>query len=251
MGQPFFIWDQWAATATVTASSTASGFDADDVLVLSETGGWSPSSLTAPYLVIHDTTVTTRDTLVIRGKNLDGVSVELRSSLDNFVASDDQELASTALTVNDNSAWLDVATFAAYYFKPIFTGMSSDTVIDYVGVISRTELPLLENDFDANAVKSVGGDLYSAGGIYNGSYQQRAERELTINPGVLSTTQLADWLDVVDNTIASRAPFFFVPDADDTDVFFGTWINPQFAAPIDTKAGLHKARAMKMRSRAV
>ena len=250
MAQPFILWNQWLAADTVAASSTASGFDADDVLVPTEVGGWAPSSLTAPYLVVHSDTVTLHDALVIHGTNIDGVSAELRSSTDNFVADDTQVLASTELAAPAGTAWLDAGSFAAYYFKVIFTDLPSNAVIHYVGIFLRTELPLLGSDCDINQVTAVGGDLYSAGGIYGGSYQLRAERELTVDPGLLTTSQQADWQDVADNTIKALAPFFFVPDAAADDVFFGTWKTPRWNCPIFTKAGLYKLRALTMRTRA-
>jgi len=100
MGQPAFIFGSYSSLATVTASSSKSGFLAADILSATEDVGHTPAtSGTVSYLIDCDSDRTV-DCLAILGENCDGLVCSIEGS-DNGT---DWVLMETPLAVNGDFA---------------------------------------------------------------------------------------------------------------------------------------------------
>ncbi len=87
MPAPTIIFSEYSDIATASASSTASGLDAGDVLFAAEDTFWKPAvNDDGTFLEIDRESTEGFDHLVLLGENLDGIKVGLAGSTDVFVA---------------------------------------------------------------------------------------------------------------------------------------------------------------------
>lgn len=249
MAQPTLMFCDYGSTATVTASSTLNGLVATDILIATEDTYHSPTSTSSYNIVIDAGESITADAVAFLGAYLDGVTVEVRGSTDNFSASDVQVSAGSALTANINSAWRAFTEASYRYWKFNVSGHPSNIRISHICLCSAADYPYFEKDPDILNVKPEATQLLSQSGIYVGSNQTKTMRELPLIWGEVTASELAVlsvWKVACIETVKA---FFLIPDQDEDDVFFG-WIDGggEFSAPLEN--GVYKIRANTMTTRA-
>lgn len=250
MAQPTIIFCDYLESATVTATSTLDGTTATDVLIATEDTYHQPTGTGNYSIVIDAAESITADVVAFLGANLSGTSVEIRGSTDNFAASDVQVKASTALTANVNSAYLAFTEASYRYWKFNVSGHGSNIRLAHICLDSAVDYPYFEVDPDINNLKPEGRQLVSQSGVYVGSNQTKAMREITLNWGEVTESEkniLAAWADAC---IKEMHAFFLIPDQDETDILFG-WLEDggKFSSPLEN--GVYKIAENTMTTRAV
>jgi len=250
MSQPTLIFCEYDNTAAVTATSTLTGTDAADILISTEDTYHSPTS-TASYSIVLDGGVSiTADIVAFLGANLDGVTVEVRGSTDNFVASDVQVLAGTALTANINSAYLAFTSASYRYFKFNISGHASNIRVAHICLDVAVDYPYFEKDPDIQNVTPEAKQLISQAGIYVGTNQTKSMRELKLDWGQVTAADLAIIQAWATHSIETVTSFFLIPDQAETDIFFG-WLDGggKFSAPLEN--GVYRVASNTMTTRVI
>jgi hypothetical protein len=249
MGQPTIIFCDYGTTASVTATSTLTGTSAADVLISTEDTYHQPTSTSSYSIVIDAGVALTSDVVAFLGANLVGVTIEVRGSTDNFVSSDVQVKAGTLLTANVNAAYLAYTAASYRYWKFNISGHASNTRIAHICLDTAVDFPYFETDPDILNVTPSAKQLISASGIYVGTNQTKAMRELNLDWGEVTASELAVLEVWAEHSIETVTSFFLIPDQALTDIFFG-WLpnGGQFSAPLED--GVYKVAPNKMTTRA-
>ena len=249
MSQPTILFCDYATSASVTASSTLSGTDAEDILISTEDTSHSPSSTSSYNIVIDAGSAITADAVAFLGALLDGVTVEIRGSTDNFAASDVQVLAGAPLVGNINAAWTTFDSASFRYWKFNVSGHASTIRIAHICLDVAVSFPYFEKDPDIVNVKPEAKQLVSQGGVYVGTNQTKSMRELKMDWGGVTEADLAVIQTWSVRSIETVRSFFLVPDQAETDVFFGWLEAGEFSAPLEN--GLHQVKANTMTTRVI
>jgi hypothetical protein len=231
MGQPTIIYCDYGTTATATASITGNG-NGSDVLIQTEDTFYAPLVTTTFSLVIDLGAAAAMDSFAMLGHNLGGASVEVRGSTDNFAASDDLVSADAVMVSDVNSTWAAFTEATYQYWKFIFSGHPSNVRVAHICLMSQVLLPYFEIDPDIDTVTPTTVQLISQAGTYNGANQQRAMREMSLNWGEVTASELVGVKAFSNACIKVVNPFFFIPDVDETESFYG-WVpgGGKFASP--------------------
>jgi hypothetical protein len=248
--QPAFLWTDFRSTASVTPTDSYSGFDPDDILIGTEDTYHRFADNSGPKDYVIDLGVATLVNYVaILGKEIDQVLCTVAVSTDNFVASDVELYAETPLSAVLNAAWAEIAEGVYRYIKISLDSFSVDMRIAHVclGVLQR--LPFLEEDSDPDSYQTEGEHAFSAQGIYIGSTQSNAMRELPINFGQVPDYDYAQIADFADACIKTMRGCFFVPDATANACFFGVVKENAFRAPL--KNGLRQVEPFTFLTKAL
>lgn len=231
MGQPTIIYCDYGTTVTATASITGNG-NGSDVLINTEDTFYAPLVTTTFSIVIDNGSAVPFDSVAILGNALGGASLEIRGSTDNFAASDDLVSGDAVMVSDVNSTWRQFTEATYRYSKYIFTGHPSNVRVAHICLMSQVLLPFFETDPDIDAVTPTVVQLISQAGTFNGTNQQRAMRDISFNWGEVTATELVGIKAFSDACIKTSNPFFFIPDIDETESFYG-WIpgGGKFASP--------------------
>lgn len=250
MAQPSLLFCSYSSSAVVTSTSTLDGTDPQDIVISTEDTYHQPTGTGNYSIVIDCAEDVTADAVAFLGANLSGASVEVRGSTDNFSASDVQVKASTALTTNVNAAYLSFTEVTYRYYKFNVTGHASNIRLAHICLDSAVDYPYFEEDPDISNVKPEGRSLVSQSGVYVGSNQTKAMREVNLNWGEVTASELTVLQTWSTNCIETMRSFFLIPDQDETDVLFG-WLEDggKFSAPLEN--GVYKVAANTMTTRAV
>jgi hypothetical protein len=249
MGQPTITYCNYSTTATATASLTGNG-NGSDVLIETEDTYYAPLATTSFNIVIDLGATLSFDTLTILGNALNGTTLEVRGSTDNFVASDVSIDTATALVGNANTAWVDLTLSSYRYVKFLFSGHASTLRISNICLVERLLLPYFETDPDIDNVTPTGVQLISQAGTYNGSNQQKAMRDMSLNWGEVTASELVNIKLFADNCITVIKPFYFIPDVAETDAFFG-WIPGGGSFQSPQTPGVYTINPIQFETRAV
>lgn len=234
MAQPAFLYCTYGITADVTATSTLSGTLPADILIPTEDTFHSPSSTSAYSIVIDAGVEITADYIAILGDVLDGVTVEIRGSTDNFSGSDDQVSAGAALSSDLNAAWRTFGSSSYRYWKLNVSGHSTAIKISHACLDELVVLPYFATDWDEESLLIESSNLVSSSGIFIGVNQQNAMQEMALDIGEITAAELVDVKLWRAACIKESNPFFFVPDtSDETKIFYGWLDEPSFSAPFD------------------
>jgi len=189
MNRPAFIYAAYPPAATVTATSTASGLTAADVLESTEDTGWRPATIAGAQSL----TIDLGDSLPIgcvalAGEYLNGITLEVRASSDNFGGVDIQ-ISPPAALAQHVATWRQWTQAPYRYWKLIFTGLGLSTEIYHAALCRYEPLPFLDDGADPDIMQAEGSHLISQSGYYMGSYQQRAMRALSLDFGQVTEAQ--------------------------------------------------------------
>jgi hypothetical protein len=250
VSQPTLLFCDYSTTATVSATSTLDGTSAADILISTEDTYHQPTGTGSYSLVIDAGSSMTADVVAFLGANLNGTTIEVRGSTDNFVGSDVQVKAGTALTANVNAAYLAFTEASYQYWKFNVSGHASNTRIAHICLDVAVDYPYFETDPDILNVSPEAKQLISQSGVYVGVNQTKAMRDLTLDWGEVTATELATISAWSARSIETVASFFLIPDQAETDIFFG-WLpdGGNFSAPLEN--GVYTVASNTMRTRAV
>jgi hypothetical protein len=230
-------------------SLTGNGEDTD-ILIATEDTYYGPEATTSFNAIIDLGTAQAHDMVAILGANLNGVNLEVRASTDNFAASDVSISTGSALTSDVNAAYRQFTTGTYRYWKFLFSGHPSNLRIAHICLMTAQVIPYFETDPDIRNFKPTAKQLISQAGIYIGANQQKSMREMSLDWGEVTASELATVQAFAEACIKTVNPFFFVPDIAETDCFFG-WIpdGGQFTSP--ETPGVYEIGSLTFETRAV
>lgn len=221
MGRPTFIYGENPAAATVTATDSAANSAPGNVLHPGEDSHWAPLNQTgAKSVVIDYGSARPFDSIAFLGEYLDGTTVEVRGSTDNFVASDVQVSPPAALSAGINAAWRAVASSSYRYVKYIFTTFSSALKVCGILATVKPSLPALKLAVDEYAVDVTLKTQMSEAGFYSGSVRARTLQPLGLDFGIVQNAEFADLGAWILDGAGAGLPLFLVPDVDQAGVYF-------------------------------
>ncbi len=251
MYQPAVLYTEYAGAVSVTATDSLADSDPEDVLLATEDTWWAPANQSGSKSLIFDFGAGYYyNAIALLGRDLDGVTVEIRGSTDNFSASDFQIKAPTALSAPVNAGWLIAPGSTVRYHKVIFSGFSSDFRVAHVCLDQIRPLPYLSEDFDPDGFDAAGEQLVSSSGVYVGSTLQRTMRELPLDLGQVTDSEYAIIAHWAENRLRRLLPYFFLPEQWTYDTaYFGWNKDGRFSAPL--KDGVRTVAPMTFVTRAL
>ncbi len=249
MAQPAFLYKTYPSVVSVVASSTLSGFDAEDILIATEDTKHAPDSVVTYNYVFDMGVPYTGDYFAILGANIGSISVEVRGSTDDFSGSDDLISAEATISADVNTAWRSFDTAAYRYWKFIISGHATNVRISNITVSELIVMPYFANDWDDDSLEIESTNLVSSSGVFIGVNQQNSMRNMDLDIGEVTPADLATVLTWVDECIKVSRPFYFVPDIDEDTVYYGWLQSPSFSAPFD--GSMHQIQSMRFKTRAV
>jgi len=239
--KPAFIYANYLPTAAVTATDTATGFDPADVLEPVEDTGWKPTDVSEPKSLTIDLGVSVPwGCLAILGEYLNGVTLQVLASTDDFVGSSVE--VSAAAVINTGtfvSTWRSFTERNERYCRLIFSDMGASFEIHHVAICRYDQLPYLNDGHDPSVIQATGTHMISQAGYYLGSNHQRTMKPLSLDFGQTTAAQfvkLQRWADVCVNKMQ---PFFYVPDTGLPECWFG-WLDEKYKFAAPSKEGARR-----------
>lgn len=250
MLQPLFIYADYLPAAAVTATDTATGYAAADVLQAHEDSSWKPANITGAKSLTFDlSTALSRGAIAVAGEYLNGVTFEVRASTDNFATSDVQISAPAAISSYTTSYRL-FANSIYRYWRLIFTDMGASTEIYHVAIQKQDLLPWHENDPAPEAYKTEGSHLVSPDGHYLGATQTRTMRNLELDFGLILDAEYVIFQRWADSCVKTLRGFFYVPDSSQAACHFG-WADAKYVFKAPYKNGMRDLAAIPFVSRVI
>lgn len=250
MAQPTILYPNtpYLSTATATATDSYTGTAATNVLSAREDTYWRPANVTGTKVLTIDLgEARTLDSVALVGEGLDGVTVKLETSTNNSTWS--TKLNSVTWVSDVNVGWDDWTAASARYIKISFTTFGSAMRVAWVCLGDKAAFPYLERDWDGSNIDEAGESLVSPGGLFLGNIQKRAMRELSVNFGTVSTTEILVINAFVEQCIKAGNPWVFVPDTDSTTCYFCWQSKPKYSAPF--RLGFYEVSGINAMTRAV
>lgn len=249
MNQPAFIWQVPATTAAVTASDSLAGTSPAWLLEGIEDAWWRPADQSGTTTLTIDLgSAQAVDCVALVGQDLDGVTLTVSASTDNFATSDD-ELAAAAALSGDFNAWRSFTGGTYRYWRLEFAGMSSAFGITHVCLDGLRLLPWLADGYDNDSLETDAVDMVSLTGLYLGNSQSRAMWTQRLDFGTVTAAELAVFLDWRDDCLVTKRPFFFVPDTAAAACRF-VWTEKGYSFSAPQRTGLHDLGAIPITGRA-
>jgi len=250
MNKPTFIYPTHLTTATATALTTATGYAAANVLEGVEDTAWKPLNTTgAKSLVIHLGGLLLIGQVAVLGQYLNGVTLELRGSTDNFATSDVQLSApATISSLAFITTWRSFTENLYTDIKLIFTGFAASFQVEHVAPCCAVPLPFLADGHDPDAFTPTGSHLIGTAGTYLGATQQCTMRTINIDFGQITAAQYPPFQLWAEYCIATMRPFFYVPDISQPECYFG-WIDAKYKFSAPQTTGRRKIAAIPFNSR--
>lgn len=241
MNRPAFIYPTHMSTATATATDAATGYPAANVLEGVEDTSWRPLNTTgAKSLIVHLGGLLPIGQVGVLGNYLNGVTLEVRGSTDNFAASDVQLSAPAVIS---SSAFIDAyRQFTENLYtdiKYIFTGFGSAFEVQHVACCRAVPLPFLDDGHDPDCLTPDGSHLVGAVGTYLGSTQRSTMRNLNLDFGQITNAQYPPFQVWAEYCIMRMRPFFYVPNIDQPECYFG-WVDAKYKFSAPMKSGARK-----------
>jgi len=218
--QPAFLYATYGPSATVTASTTAAGYSAVDILQADENNGWKPAVTTASTITIDLGYSATTDYLALVGANIEGVSITLTGSANSDMSAGVTLIAETTIT-NAGEFWLKYATSTYRYLRLTVAGHSTAMQIKHVVCGLLSPLPFMEDGFCGNPIQAEGQHLISYAGLFLGSVTQRVIRPFNIPFGQVDAVEEIAFSNWKAACVETAQGFFFVPDTASSECYFG------------------------------
>jgi hypothetical protein len=255
MNKPSFIYPIHLSSATVTATDTAAtvngvNYSAANILEGTEDTSWRPLNNTgSKTLTIALGGLLPIGQVALLGNYLNGVTMELRGSTDNFSTSNVQ--LSAAATIS-SSAFITAYrrfTEAQYsHIRLIFSGFSTSFEVQHVAICRAVPLPYLADGHDPDAFQPTGTHLIGTAGTYLGATQQNTMRLLNLDFGQITSGQYLPFQLWAEYCVMTIRPFFYVPDVDQAECYFG-WIDAKWKFSAPMKSGARKIAAIPFTGR--
>lgn len=218
--QPAFLYSTYAPTATVTASTSAAGYSASDILQADENNGWKPLNTSPTTLTIDLGSAITTDHIALVGTSLSGVLVSLAGADNAGMTGSVVLVAETAIASNGES-WLKYATASHRYLQVTVSAHSTAFQIKHMVVGLLAPLPFMEDGFCPNPIQAEGQHLVSYAGLFLGSVTQRVIRPFTIPFGQVDAVEEVAFSNWKAACVETSQGFFFVPDTASATCYFG------------------------------
>jgi hypothetical protein len=250
MNRPAFIYATHLNAATVTATDTAAGYAAANILEGCEDTSFKPANTTgSKSITIALGGLLPIGSVAILGQYLNGVTLEVRGSTDGFVSSDvllsDAAAIVTSAYVSTFRRW----TEADYsHIMLTVSGFSSGFEIQYVACCRDSVLPYLEDGHDPDAIQPEGTHLIGTAGTYLGATQQRTMRSLSLDFGQVTSSQYNRFQLWAEHCVLTMKPFFYVPNIDNQECLFG-WVDAKYKFSAPSKSGGRKIAAIPFTGR--
>ena len=250
MNRPAFIYAAYLPGTTVAATDTAAGYAPADVLEGCEDSGWKPVDTTGSKSLTLDLGgAFLVGALAMTGEYLNGVTLEVRASSDNFALSDVQ-VSPPASIVNFTTAWRNWSAGTWRYWRLIFSGIGASFLLHHVALGPFEPLPFHGDGHDPDTFGAEGDHLVSVSGYYLGNSQRRAMRAISLGFGQVTADEYVLFQRWADVCVRTLRPFFYVPDTDGTDCLFG-WIDAKYKFSAPYKNGLRDMAKIPFNARVV
>lgn len=250
MAQPLFIFASYLPGAAVSATDTATGYSAANVLQANEDTSWKPADTVGTNdLVIDLGAALPVGAIAIAGEYLLNVTMEVRGSTDNFSSSNVQLVA--PFTIEHYTTAYGLWTNATYrYIKIRLSNVGASTEIYHVAIQQQNLLPYLDDGFDPDSFKTEGEHLIAVDGHLLGSVQSCTLRELALNFGQVTDTEIIPFQRWADACVKTLTGYFFIPDSAETLAHFG-WTDSKYTFKTPYKSGLRTVGVIPYISRVV
>jgi len=181
-----FFWSTMLGSAgsTLTATSTASGYDVANIYNMLETNMWKSASA-ADQAVHYDAgagNAFSADYLVILGHNLGtiGASVLLQASATGAFAGEQTDVVNEAITADTVYLREFTSPGALRYWRLSLIGMSAAPYMTLCIWGDKTELDYASSSFDPNAEEVKAAVNLSQGGYVTGVHTRYTERSMRL-----------------------------------------------------------------------
>lgn len=250
MNQPLFIYADYLPTTTVIATDTAAGYSAASVLQAHEDTSHKFADDNGTKTLTFDLTAPlSRGAVAIAGEYLAGITLEIRASTDNFVASDVQ-VSAPAVISTPVTAYRLWENTSYRYWRLVFTDLGASTEIYHAAIQQQALLPFMEDGFDPDSYKTDGSQLIAVDGHYLGAIQTRTLREQSLEFGQVTDDEALLFQRWADACIKTIQGFFFIPDTAEATCHFG-WVDAKYVFKSQRKLGLREIGAIPFRARVV
>jgi hypothetical protein len=249
MKRPLFIYASYLPAATVSATDSAAGLDPAYVLEAEEDNVWQPANQSgAKSLTIDLGTLLEVGCLGIAGEYLNGASLEVRGSTDNFALSD-VRLSAPAPIEDFTSTWRAWNNAPYRQVRLIFTNLASGFSVAHVAVCRFELLPFFADGMDLDAIRTEGSQLISPDGRFLGSNRLRTMRVFDLIPGKLNDAAYLMYQRWAEVCVHQLSPFFLVPDSSQADAWFCWLADPKFVFKAPRSAGVRNMPAIPVTAR--
>lgn len=241
MNRPSFIYATHLTTATASATDSAIGYPAANVLEGVEDTSWRPlNTIGSKSLTISLGGLLPIGQVAVLGNYLNGVTLEVRGSTDGFVSSDVQLSAPIVITSSVFvTAWRSFTEALYRQVRFIFTGFAGSFEIQHIACCRAVPLPFLEDGHDPDVYQSEGTHLVGVAGTYLGATQQRTMRNLNLDFGQITNAQYLPFIFWAEYCVMTMRPFFYVPDTGAPECYFG-WVDAKYKFSAPMKVGARK-----------
>ena len=249
MLSPLFVYGDYHAQAAVTATDSKTGTFPVDILQAEEDNCWRPANVTGSKILTFDFYLQKNiGAIGIVGDYLNGVSVSVYGSNDNFASQNVQLLA--PVTMVEYQANVFTWTNRTYrYACVIFSGHGLSFAVAHVAFCNYAPLPFLNDGLDPKAYKTEGEHIISPEGIYIGSHKSRTMLNVTLDFGQVTSVEFIDFQAWADVCLKGLKAFFYVPDSSSTNCYFVWSDKPSFSAT--WKNGLRNVGQITLTGRVV
>lgn len=245
MDQPAFIYDT-GAVASIEIFPESGIYTATDILQPDELNGWKPD-LTIAILTFDFGSATAINCFALAGDNLDGISVEVGGSTDNFNTSDVQVSAPAALS-GTTAAWRSFTTASYRYWRIIFSTPGSAITIYHAVLQELAQLPYMDDGVGITPLTADSKALVSEQGYHLGTVVNKVQRKFKLKFGQVDDTELAVFTAWAEAVIPEGKGFFFIPDTAASGCYFGI-LDDKFNWDPTADKGLHKIPTIPFTSR--
>lgn len=246
MAQPAFIYDNYATGATVTGANLAAGQTAAVILQANEDTYVSPAATTLT-LTLDLLSATSIACFALAGENLNGITVEIRGSTDNFAGSTVVVSASATVT-GFISVWRSFGAATYRYWRVTITGATTATRIYHAALSPLNLLPYLNDGADLDQVTVKAEHLRSPQGHILGIQKTNIMKELNLSFGQVTSVEYALFTAWSITCVRDPIGFFFVPDTAQSTCYFGT-VDPKYTYSAPKKNGLNEMANIPFQAR--
>lgn len=243
--------DGWPDNVVVTATDSKSGREPDNITTPRQDLVWQPADIVgAKEILIDYQGLVSLNTLVMLCKAFNGVTLEIRASIDNFVGSDVEVLAAGVVDTPNNILMVDISDSVASFqqLKFRFTTFSSSFLVQFIAVDNIINLPYLETDSDPASIEVEGDILMSKRTLaFLGGTKLSEKKSLPLNFGAVDIGSDADAVSrLAEETVEKFLPFFWIPDTGKENVAFGVFSQKKFNIPIISGTPTRRASRLTM-----
>jgi hypothetical protein len=147
------------------------------------------------------------------------------------------QVSAAASLGNAVANWRRFTPASYRYWRLIFSAINSNFFLAHVAMDQLQLLPYHEDGHDPVAHTTDGDDLISPTGLYLGSTQLSCMLDLSLDFGQVTDGEYAPFAAWDAECVRVRRPFFYVPDVDQSTVYFG-WAKKGYKFTAPYKRGL-------------